>query len=60
MSELKIIMTTINYIILAIIFFFIVLLLIVFIRRNYKDKKDLERELNQSEMKPEHHEDEIK
>lgn len=54
----KTIMTTINYILLAIIFFFIVLLLIVFIRRNRKDKNDLERELNQSGMKPERHEDE--
>ncbi|KIO77362.1 hypothetical protein TH53_09845 [Pedobacter lusitanus] len=34
-----------------------VLLLVFLIRRNRKDQKDFEREMNKSEIKPEKHED---
>lgn len=47
----------INYAVLGLIFLLIILLLIFVIRRNQKDRKSFERDLNRSEMEPEQHSD---
>lgn len=53
-----IMLTTINYTILGIFLIVIILFLIFIIRRNNKDRKLFERDLNRSEMEPDQHTDE--
>ena len=50
-------LTTINYTILGIVLILIILFVIFIIRRNNKDRKSFERDLNKSEMEPEQHSD---
>ncbi len=47
----------INYSIIGLIILVVVVLVIFLIRRNHKDEKDFEKNLNQSEIKPEEHKD---
>ena len=48
-----------DYIIIAVIVLLILLLLFFILRRNKKDKKEFEHDLlNQSDVKPERHEEE--
>ncbi|HEY0669482.1 MAG TPA: hypothetical protein VGD22_14965 [Sphingobacteriaceae bacterium] len=51
-------LSTINYTILGIFLIPIILFLIFIIRRNNKDRKSFERDLNRSEMEPDQHTDE--
>jgi preprotein translocase subunit YajC len=52
-------MAGIDYVIIAIVVILIFLLLFFLLKRNKKDKKEFEQELlNQSDVKPERHEDE--
>lgn len=46
-----------DYIILGVLLILIIVLLIFIIKRNNKDRKEFERDLNQSEIKPEQHSD---
>lgn len=46
-----------DYIILGVLLILIIVLLIFIIKRNNKDRKKFERDLNQSEIKPEQHSD---
>jgi heme/copper-type cytochrome/quinol oxidase subunit 2 len=54
---LKVKLMNINYPIVAIVLLVVILLIIFLIRRNQKDKKKLEREISEGEMKPEKHDD---
>lgn len=45
----------VNYVIVLIILLIVLLLLVFIIKKNRRDQKDLEHELNMSEMKPEEH-----
>ena len=47
----------INYYVLAGLFLVFVLLLWILLKRNKKDLKELEHDLNMSEMEPEKHEE---
>jgi len=47
----------INYPILTVVLLIVAALIIFIIRRNRKDQKDYEKESNQSELKPEKHDD---
>lgn len=46
----------VNYIIVAVILLVVVLLVIFLIRKNQKDKREFEKEVIDSEIKPEKHE----
>lgn len=45
----------INYPLIALFLILVVILLVFLIKRNLKDKKKLEQDLNQSSMEPEAH-----
>jgi len=45
----------INYLVVVPVLILVIALILFLIRRNRKDQKKLERELNQSELKPEKH-----
>ncbi|MGK6349685.1 FeoB-associated Cys-rich membrane protein [Parapedobacter sp. DT-150] len=45
----------INYMIVALVLLGVIILVIWLIRRNQKDKKELERKLNLSDLEPEKH-----
>jgi len=47
----------INYTVVAIVLLVVLLLIIFLIRRNQKDKRKLEDEMNQEEITPEKHND---
>jgi len=47
----------INYKIVAVVLLVVVLLIIFLIRRNQKDKRKLEQEIIEGEMKPDKHQD---
>ncbi len=49
-----------NMVTIGIILLLVVCLVAYLIIRNQKDRKKFESDLNQSEMRPEHHEDEKK
>lgn len=46
----------INFILIAVVVVAILGFIYFVIKKNYKDQKDLEKELNQKEIKPEKHE----
>lgn len=48
----------INIVIIGIILLLVLCLVVYVIVRNQKDRKKFEKDLNQSEMRPERHEDE--
>lgn len=43
----------INYLFIAGIVFILLVLLVLFLRRNKKDEKEFEKEINQEELEPE-------
>lgn len=47
----------INYVIVAAVLFVVILLIVFLIRRNQKDRKAFEKEVKDSELKPDKHED---
>ncbi|HEY1008694.1 MAG: hypothetical protein ACO1NS_12130 [Daejeonella sp.] len=47
----------INYSLIGLIALIVVVIVIFLARRNYKDEKDLEKTLNESELDPEQHKD---
>lgn len=47
-----------NFMVIGLIFLLVLCLIVYLISRNKKDRKKFEQDLNQSEMKPEQHEDE--
>ena len=51
--------TSINYWWTGLVLLLLVLLVIWLIKRNRKDEKDLEKEIIQSELKPEKHDDDV-
>lgn len=47
-----------NFVIIGLIFLLVLCLIVYLISKNKKDRKKFEQDLNQSEMRPEQHEDE--
>lgn len=47
----------INYPIVGVILLIAIVIIIVIIRRNKRDQKDFEKNVNESEMQPEEHKD---
>lgn len=47
----------INYPIVGVILLIAIVIIIVIIRRNKRDQKDFEKNVNESEMRPEEHKD---
>jgi preprotein translocase subunit YajC len=45
----------VNYVVVALVVLGIILLIVFLIRRNNKDRRDFEKQLNDTEIKPDQH-----